>query len=74
MLPTVGFYALFIRPGIQRREGEVVHRLDLLPFCPPAVQDDGLVDGISWTFGTGGADISGVVIFGFSPRGLRRVL
>jgi hypothetical protein len=43
--------------------GRVVHGLDLFPFSPPAVRDDGLVDGIPWTLGTGSADVSGIVVF-----------
>lgn len=74
MLPTLGFYALFMRSATRRKDGGVVRGLDFLPFGPPAVWDDGLVDGISWTFGTGSADVSGIVIFGLPPRGLRCIL
>ena len=70
--PAVGFYALLVRSGTQRGDGGGVHGLDFLPFGPPAVRDDCLVDGISWTFGTGSADVSSIIIFGLSPRGLRR--
>ena len=62
-----------MRSARQRRDGWVVHGLDLLPFGPPAVRDDSLVDGISRAFGTGSANVSGVVIFGLSPRRLRCV-
>ena len=67
-------HALFMRPASQTGGERVVHRLDLLPFGPPAVRDDGLVYRIPWAFGTGSADVSGVVIFGLSPRRLRCVL
>ena len=43
-LPTVGFYALFMRSATQRGDGGAIHRLDFLPFRPPAVRDDRLVD------------------------------
>lgn len=72
-LPIVGFCTPFMRFASQRRDGWVVHRLDLLPLGPPAVRDDCLVDGFSWAFGTGSADVSGIVIFWLSPRSLRRV-
>jgi len=74
MLPTLGFYVLSMRPGTRGGDNGLVHRLDFLPFGPPAVWDDSLVSGISWTFGTGSADVGGIVVLGFPPRGLRRVL
>jgi len=42
--PTVGFCALFVRSATQRGDGGVVHRLDFLPFRPPTIRNDRLVD------------------------------
>ena len=51
MLPTLEFYALFVSPATRSEgNGEVVHRLDLLPLGSPAIRDDCFVNGIPWTF------------------------
>lgn len=70
-LQTLEFYALLMRPATgSRRYGGFIRGVDLFPFGPSAVWDDCLVDGIPWTFGTGSADVSGIVIFWLFPRSL----